>query len=565
MLRFGGGSSSEQKKQEKKPGQMLLGIDFDLTCTNEHFHTWLKNQGANSLPTVGPTEEEIQQYLSENSIDLPELVEAPGEKPKRPWKILPHAEPSSDTYYTDLDSGDVDWEEENEKGYQEAHAKWTSNFAEHKEQYELEIKEAEETFESKFSKYEADKEQYDIGNAAYQAYLKSSRQIENDVKQAIVDNEIIAEHGELPDVVQRPQNPGRRASEAETLEYKAQLKSFDAYNAQRTEILIAVLDKKSTVYQAAQGEKGRIISKETARDELQGIYLEPYIEKFSQKHGMKNPELGRIMKESLANGHCVAIVSYTLYPGGIKPLLKKGYELTDEELEQITVVGGFSTKENTIELMNVFTPPFSPVGKTLHLNAVIEQNGLTMPNHQIILVDDSGGNIKVAINEGQQTLQIGGGRESEKSKRFTGLHEWIKHPATEKRQPTIAEDMNAIFRELQICHAQAAEMAASSKVSASSDSRSPKVPIVSFQEFQKSSLHHDRKKLADVINRCQQKFEFGMAVTPVKVAEYLNMVPESLHEDLARIATKMGDDLQPIVQKEVESILGKVDRSAKLK
>ena len=109
-------------------------------------------------------------------------------------------------------------------------------------------------------------------------------------------------------------------------------------------------------------------------------------EALPQPRGLKNPrELSLSMKRSLDKGVAVAIVSFTLYPEVIKPILLKLTEyadkggLTVEDVEKIYIRGGFPSDNN---------PHSSPMGKKEHLLDVMAHFGITR-KADIMLVDDT--------------------------------------------------------------------------------------------------------------------------------------------------------------------------------
>lgn len=105
-----------------------------------------------------------------------------------------------------------------------------------------------------------------------------------------------------------------------------------------------------------------------------------------QPRGLKNPkEVSRCMKRSLDKGIAVAIVSFTLYPEIIKPILLKLTEyadrggLTSADVEKIYIRGGFPSDDD---------PDNSPMGKKEHLLDVMTHFGITQKTN-LLLVDDT--------------------------------------------------------------------------------------------------------------------------------------------------------------------------------
>jgi len=116
--------------------------------------------------------------------------------------------------------------------------------------------------------------------------------------------------------------------------------------------------------------------------------------------GFKNREATlAAMREAMKNGHKMAITSYTLYPEVI-PLYLIAMGLTEDEVAQIPVIGGFPSKvePGTIDLTGNEGLDFN-YGKSLHIEAAKKAHGIK--HNKVILIDDSKGNCKVAQSQGQ--------------------------------------------------------------------------------------------------------------------------------------------------------------------
>jgi len=101
--------------------------------------------------------------------------------------------------------------------------------------------------------------------------------------------------------------------------------------------------------------------------------------------GLKNPkELLNVFRSALANGHQIAITSYTNYPE-VGPVALKKMGLTDEEIAKIKIVG--------------FLPKNQSQGKGEHMQQAMEHFGLH-DKSDVYLIDDNGKNCVEANNEG---------------------------------------------------------------------------------------------------------------------------------------------------------------------
>ncbi len=110
------------------------------------------------------------------------------------------------------------------------------------------------------------------------------------------------------------------------------------------------------------------------------------------KHG---PQMLALIRESLLNGHPVAIVSYTLFPEIIQTLLEK-LGLTTEELNKIYIRGGLLSAEDQ-----------SKYGKLIHIEDSLEHFGFKKTDHdQVILLDDSYQNYMLAENQGIKAVLV---------------------------------------------------------------------------------------------------------------------------------------------------------------
>jgi hypothetical protein len=109
--------------------------------------------------------------------------------------------------------------------------------------------------------------------------------------------------------------------------------------------------------------------------------------------GVKNPEkLGETLKKLIADGHDVAITSFSLYPDAIKTTL--GTVLTPGELEKVKIIAGFP-KDG----------PGSRNAKTEHMELAMKEFNVT-DRSKVVLVDDSTTNVDVAKKKGFKAVQV---------------------------------------------------------------------------------------------------------------------------------------------------------------
>lgn len=109
--------------------------------------------------------------------------------------------------------------------------------------------------------------------------------------------------------------------------------------------------------------------------------------------GIKNPEqLAKNMKQLIADGHDVAITSFSRYPDAIKTTLAT--MLTEEELKKVKIVVGFP-KDG----------PESENAKTEHIELAMKEFNVT-DKSKVILVDDSTKNVNVARAKGFKAVSV---------------------------------------------------------------------------------------------------------------------------------------------------------------
>lgn len=140
---------------------------------------------------------------------------------------------------------------------------------------------------------------------------------------------------------------------------------------------------------------------------LAAMKLPPYqnvsedtIIKFYETYGIRGNNIALVSK-MIANGHYVAITSYTKYSSIIKPILQLA-GLTDKEISKIHVVGGFP-KDDQLD-----QPEYdSDLGKQLHIAKAKElfqcQN---LPNSRVILIDDTFKNCDIAVRSGYKAYYV---------------------------------------------------------------------------------------------------------------------------------------------------------------
>jgi len=113
--------------------------------------------------------------------------------------------------------------------------------------------------------------------------------------------------------------------------------------------------------------------------------------------GIKNPEqLKQTFDKMLAQGHAIAITSFTQYPDVVKPALQV-IGLSDEQISKIHIIGGFPSHGK---------PDNSPDGKKEHIDKAMELAGVEKGNYKyVMLVDDSANNINKAREMGITTIE----------------------------------------------------------------------------------------------------------------------------------------------------------------
>ncbi len=109
--------------------------------------------------------------------------------------------------------------------------------------------------------------------------------------------------------------------------------------------------------------------------------------------GIKNGEqLAKTMKQLIADGHDVAITSFSQYPDAIKTTLAT--ILTEEELKKVKIVVGFP-KDG----------PLSENAKTEHIELAMKEFNVT-DKSKVVLVDDSIKNVNVARTKGFGAVSV---------------------------------------------------------------------------------------------------------------------------------------------------------------
>lgn len=122
-------------------------------------------------------------------------------------------------------------------------------------------------------------------------------------------------------------------------------------------------------------------------EQIQGL-----ISRYGAKHG---GEMLAAIRQALAHGHKVAILSFTLYPEVILPTLRAlrdndGSQLSEEEIRQICVIGGFPSDNK---------PDSTPLGKEEHIAAAVnffKAKGVNIERSDVMLVDDTTRNLTIA-------------------------------------------------------------------------------------------------------------------------------------------------------------------------
>lgn len=126
--------------------------------------------------------------------------------------------------------------------------------------------------------------------------------------------------------------------------------------------------------------------------------------------GFTNRALTRAaIQTALANGHLVAITSYTIYSEFILYTLKK-LGLSEKELSQINIIAGMPIDENNLSMDEVATrSPYDGIGKRLHIQKAIQsakEQGISIDNENVILIDDDEENIALAQKDGHKTILV---------------------------------------------------------------------------------------------------------------------------------------------------------------
>jgi len=107
--------------------------------------------------------------------------------------------------------------------------------------------------------------------------------------------------------------------------------------------------------------------------------------------GLKNGEEARqFVQLALANGHKIAITTYSKYPEVISPTLRK-MGLSDNEILQIVEVA--------------FLPLDQRVGKGGHIEEAMRKTGVN-DRANVWLVDDSANNCNLARNAGYSVVEV---------------------------------------------------------------------------------------------------------------------------------------------------------------
>jgi hypothetical protein len=126
--------------------------------------------------------------------------------------------------------------------------------------------------------------------------------------------------------------------------------------------------------------------------------------------GLRNPELtAATIKSILANGHKVAVTSYTLYPEVVAPTFRR-MGLSENEISQIAIVGGFPEADGHLDLTGK-KGLHAPHGKQPHI--LEAKNILSALDYKVILIDDSPGNIKKARQDNHIGIEAPKGGRSE--------------------------------------------------------------------------------------------------------------------------------------------------------
>lgn len=166
--------------------------------------------------------------------------------------------------------------------------------------------------------------------------------------------------------------------------------------------------------------------------------------------GLKNPKaLVKAIQTARKNGHKIAITSWTLYPEVVKPtlerLLRKDYGLTQDDIDNIFIVGGFPTSDDRLDPYG-FGYPDTEKGKSLHIEKAMEHYKLNKTT-PVVLIDDSAHNFEF-LEDGQVGILVP--REpkpdgSYNSSYLTELEKHIQAPAarTEKKKEVTSKSKAA--------------------------------------------------------------------------------------------------------------------------
>lgn len=123
--------------------------------------------------------------------------------------------------------------------------------------------------------------------------------------------------------------------------------------------------------------------------------------------GFKNEDLTcESIKTALRNNHLVAITSYTAYPEIIPHMLQR-LGLSAEEVAKIKIISGFPTLNGTLDPIGRQTINAN-LGKELHIRAAQQwasQQGHTIGDEAVILIDDSQNNVDVARRSKHQAIK----------------------------------------------------------------------------------------------------------------------------------------------------------------
>lgn len=123
---------------------------------------------------------------------------------------------------------------------------------------------------------------------------------------------------------------------------------------------------------------------------------------------LKNPDLTReAIKKIINQGDLAAIVSYNCYPDMINYTLKK-LGLSESELAKIRISTGFPTEEGSIDPTGRKKISYAH-GKELHIADCVawaKEQGFSIANEDIILIDDDQKNIEIAKQHGHKAIQV---------------------------------------------------------------------------------------------------------------------------------------------------------------